>query len=74
MHSVVTLTPDPTPTEAASPFLVPSNTEPEPEDVKDEKLEVKDDPMTEDVKDESGGAFEPSAPPKQTTTNPMSSG
>eukprot|EP00973_Karenia_brevis_P063347 8804913-Karenia_brevis.AAC.1 len=34
-QSIVTLTPDPTPTEAAmSPYLVPSNTEPEPEDVK----------------------------------------
>eukprot|EP00973_Karenia_brevis_P072603 10085024-Karenia_brevis.AAC.1 len=56
-----------------SPYLVPSNTEPEPEDVKVEKQEAKDEPMKEEVKDESGGAHEPSAPPRETTTMDVSS-
>eukprot|EP00973_Karenia_brevis_P007896 1071046-Karenia_brevis.AAC.1 len=67
--SMVTLTPEPTPTEAAkSPYLVPSNTEPEPEDIKVEKQEAKDESMKEEMKDESGGALEPSAPLREAMT------
>eukprot|EP00973_Karenia_brevis_P079795 11072420-Karenia_brevis.AAC.1 len=71
MHSIVILTPDPTPRVVASPFIVPSNTEPEPEE--EDRDEIKDESMKDEVKDESGGALEPSAPPKPMTTNPMSS-
>eukprot|EP00973_Karenia_brevis_P036301 5006850-Karenia_brevis.AAC.1 len=66
VHSSVTFTPEPTPTVVASPYIVPSNTEPEHED--DVKGEMRD-----EVKDESGGDLEPSAPPKSMILNPESS-
>eukprot|EP00973_Karenia_brevis_P018208 2500901-Karenia_brevis.AAC.1 len=57
---MTTLSPDPTPTEAASPYIVPSNTEPpKEEELKEEK---------EELKGESGGALEPSAPPEEKTS------